>query len=60
MKPQTKLWIELVLWIALPATYWAYLQLAPVYYPPLSWECLVGYLVIFVAIGQVKSRWRRL
>ena len=60
MKPATKLWVEILLWITFPAIYWTALFVSPTYYPPLSWESIFGFGLIVVATNKIINRWRKL
>jgi len=57
---KTKIWVEMVFWIALTIAYWAVLYLSPTNYSTLSPECLFGYVIVAVATAKVTNRWKKL
>ena len=60
MNWKTKIWVEMVFWIALTIAYWAVLCLSPTNYSALSPECLFGYVIVAVATVKVTNRWKKL
>src|ERR1019366_6433390 len=57
---KTKIWVEMLLWIALTIAYWTVLYLSPTRYSTLSPECLFGYVIVAVATAKVTNRWKKL